>query len=654
MNNKNVLTNSAILTAIWDETKKDNLELIKPFVEVLVGESYKKGEKIDNDYIIKQMDEKFSFIQFPEPILLKVYGRLKDIIERKEGNYYLKKDIISSCQKFNNRKIKLEEESEKVIIALKEFLKKINNKYKNIDEQETVTLFTIFLEKTGFITIENIKELETIENYKRDQNNYYIAKFIIEEFEKETIISKYIEKIISGFMLANAIYMQIESNNKETLKEVEIYLDAPLLLNILGFKTSSQNEAGNLLIKLLREKSAKVYCFRHNYNEVQTILENYKNSIGKIREKTLERLDLDKYTESDVDRVIGQLEMMLNNKGIQVVETPGYIKVNDEYQGAIGEKELTDYLMENYADNRENIEYIVENDVKSIAAIGRIRKDNKYTKIEKCKAVFATTNYNLVEHTGRFLDQKKYEEIGFLITDIELITVLWLKSFKTNPDLPKMKLIENARATLELTTTMMKRVKDVLEKMEREGTINQADIVSSNIQELNYYRKEIMERIDGDEENINEETILGIIDKENIKLKQEIIEERELNKKIIEENEEAKKEKVNMKESIEKKCKDKAKKIITNLKNTYIILNYTILFIVLIIIIYTMVKNEWTTKITLYVVIGGIIEILGIIDCFVPKFGKVKKFILGKIGNFEEPLYLHLVKKKKEEFPNLF
>ena len=67
-----------------------------------------------------------------------------------------------------------------------------------------------------------------------------------------------------------------------------------------------------------------------------------------------------------------------------------------------------------------------------------------------------------------------------------------------------------------------------------------------------------------------------------------------------------------------------------------------------------MVKNEWTTKITLYVVIGGIIEILGIIDCFVPKFGKVKKFILGKIGNFEEPLYLHLVKKKKEEFPNLF
>ena len=50
MSNKNVLTNSAILTAIWDETKKDNLELIKPFVEFLVGENYKAGDEIDNNY----------------------------------------------------------------------------------------------------------------------------------------------------------------------------------------------------------------------------------------------------------------------------------------------------------------------------------------------------------------------------------------------------------------------------------------------------------------------------------------------------------------------------------------------------------------------------------------------------------------------------
>lgn len=655
MNNKKVLTNSAILTAIWDETKKDNLELIKPFVEFLIGESYREGEKIDNNYIIKQMDERFSFVQFPETILLKVYGRLKNIVVRKDNCYFLKKNISGVCQKFKERQIKLEEESGKVIESLIEYLKGVNSKYKDISEHETINMFTMFLEKTGYITIENVKEFETKENYKKDQNNFFIAKFIIEQFEKETVISKYIERIISGFMLANAIYMQVESDNKETLKKVDIYLDAPLLLNILNFKTASKNESGNLLMTLLKEKKANVYCFEHNYDEVYSILENYKNNIHKVREKTLEKLDIDRYTESDIERLMSNLKIMLNNKGIQIIETPEYVKTGDRYIGIIDEGQLTDYLMENYADNREKIEGVVERDVKSIAAIGRIRQDKKYKKIEDCKAVFVTTNYNLVEYTERFLEQKKYEEIGFLITDVELITVLWLKSFKTNPDLPKMRLIENARASLELTSTMMKTVKNVIEKMEKEGIINQADMVSGNIQELNYYKREIMEQIDGDEENINEETILGIINKENMNLMQELQNEREKNRIITEEKEKAKKDMQNIIKTDEENSRKKAKLIVTILKRCYLIFSFIILIAVLVgsvYVIYT--KNLSVDKITSIIIIGFLIEVLGILDCFVPKYSKLKEYIFNKIDLLEEILYLHFMDKKKKEYPQLY
>lgn len=656
MNNKKVLTNSAILTAIWDETKKDNLELIKPFVEFLIGENYKEGDKIDNNYIIKQMENKFSFVQFPEAILKKVYGRLKGIVTRKDGIYYLKKDISINCQKFKERQMKLEEESEKVIGSLKKYLQKINTKYKDINEQETISLFTIFLEKTGFVSIENVKEYETKENYKRDQNNFYVAKFIIEQFEQETVISKYIEKIISGFMLANAIYMQVETDNKETLKKVNIYLDSPLLLNILNFKTDSQNESGNLLMKLLNEKKANVYCFKHNYDEVCSILENYRNNIKKIREKTLERLDLDEYTTSDVDRIIQQLEIMLNNKGIKVVDTPQYEKnENGEYKGVVDEKKLTDFLMENYAENKETMEGIVDRDVKSIAAIGRIRKDNKYKKIEDCKAIFVTTNYNLVEFAEKCLEHKKYEEIGYIITDVELITILWLKSFKSNPDLPKLKLIENARTALELTSTMMKRVKDVIEKMEKEGTINQADVVSSNIQELNYYKREIMEKIDGDEENINEETILGVIDKENIRLRNELLIEKEKNKIIKRENEKVKEENEELKKTIKERCKNRAHLIGSCLKKVYTVLSCVLLLAILAGCIYVILANDLSaSEITLVIVLGILIETLGIIESFIPKYSKLKKWFCKVIEEKEESLYWILLERKKKEFPKLF
>ena len=649
MENKNVLTNSAILTAIWDETQKDNLELIKPFVEYLIGENYKIGDKIDNKKVIRQMDEKFSFSKFPETILIKVYVRLKNVVERKNGEYYLKKDISTNCQKFKERQIKLQEESSKVIDALKSYLMEINPKYKNIDSHETTILFTMFLEKMGFLTIDNIKELENKENYKKDQNNFYIAKFIINEFENETIISEYIEKIISGFMLANAIYMQVDSDTKESLKKVDIYLDAPLLLNVLNFKTSSQNESGDLLMQLLKDKKANIYCFRHNYDEVYSILDNYKNNLSCIREKTLEQLDLDRYTKSDVDRLMSGLEMMLNNHGIIVKETPEYVK--NEYEGIIDEKRLTDFLLENYAENKDKIEGVVERDVKSIASIGRIRKDRIYKKIEDCKAIFVTTNYNLVEYSGKCLEQKKYEEIGFLITDVELITILWLKSFKANPDLPKLKLIENARTSLEVTSSMMKRVKDVLEKMEKEGTINQADVVSSNIQELNYYKREIMESIDGDEENINEKTILGLIDKENIRLRQELSMEREKLEQISKENEKEKAGKEEFKQYVRESCRKKASVIIKHLKRIYFIISILVFIAILIGSIYIVCKNNMSAQeITIVFVIGLTFDILGLIDNFVPKYSKFRKWVFKKLDNLEEVIYLFLLDKKKEEF----
>lgn len=655
MNKKNVLTNSAILTAIWDETKKDNLELIKPFVEFLIGENCIVGDKIDNSYIIKQMEEKFSFVEFPETILTKVYGRLKGVVEKKDKEYYLKKDISSACEKFKDRQLKLKEESEKVIIALKEYLKKANTRLKNIDNQGVMALLTIFLEKTGFVTIENVREFETKENYKKDQNNFYIAKFIIEEFEKETVISKYIEKIISGFMLANAIYMQIESSNTETLKKVDIYLDAPLLLNILNLKTNSQNESGNLLMQLLKDKNANIHCFVHNYNEVLSIMESYKNNRKGLKEKTLERWDLEGYTESDVERNINQLKLMLNSRGIEVVETPEYVKKEDEYSGIIDERGLIDFLIENYAYNKEKAEGVIERDVKSIASIERIREGKKCNKIEDCKAVFVTTNYNLVNYTEKCLGNKRYEEIGPLITDVDLITVLWLKSFKSNPDLPKLKLIENARASLELTSTMIKRVKDVIEKMEKEGIINQADIVSGNIQELNYYRKEIMEQIDGDEENINEEVILGVIDKDNIKLKQELDMKKEEIKQILGENQKAQKEKEEIIHNIKENCKRKASSITKCLKMTYLISSGIILLAIFVGSIYVIYVNNMSIQgITIIAFIGLLLDVLGITATFVPKYSKIKKYVFNRIDRLQEKIYLSLIERKKKDFPQLF
>ena len=55
MSKDNALISTAVLTAIWDESHKDNIELIKPFVLEIINKSYSINQELDETYIIDQM-----------------------------------------------------------------------------------------------------------------------------------------------------------------------------------------------------------------------------------------------------------------------------------------------------------------------------------------------------------------------------------------------------------------------------------------------------------------------------------------------------------------------------------------------------------------------------------------------------------------------
>ena len=80
-------------------------------------------------------------------------------------------------------------------------------------------------------------------------------------------------------MLANTIYIQVENDNKASLKNLNCYLDTPIILNLLELKTDEQNSSAKLLVELLEKKQAKIKCFEHNYKEVYSIIYAYKKRL---------------------------------------------------------------------------------------------------------------------------------------------------------------------------------------------------------------------------------------------------------------------------------------------------------------------------------------------------------------------------------------
>lgn len=651
MENTNALIGTAMLTAIWDQTHKDNLELLKPFIIYLIGKNTNVQDEINITQIIKKMDEEFGFPNIPKAVIIKIFNRMKKIVLRRDKKYFLIKDLGEETKEFDSNKIQISEESDNVVTKLMEYLKECHKNFENITIEETKQLLNIFLERNGFVALENIENLKSVGEYKTDQANYYIAKFILNENEKNTNVFNGIYKIVCGFMLANTIYIQVENDNKASLKNLNCYLDTPLLLNILELKTEEQNNSTKLLVELLEKKQAKVKCFEHNYKEVYSIIYAYKENIGKYRDKTLEGLDIKKYTYSDVERLLDNLKGLLKRKHIEIEEKPSY----DDYSAVIDEQGLEEFLKEKYKDKFEKKEKVIGPDIESISAISRIRKGKEAKKLEESKAVFVTTNYDLIRYSNKFLNKSEFGEISYTISDIELTTVLWLKTFKTNPELPKFKLIENARLSLEPTNLIMERFKDVIEKMKKEDLINDTDVLE-NLKTNIYYKTELMEKIQGDSDNITDEVVRGIIDKktENLQIELDVAKEKIMQLEKEKEANEHKRE--SSRELIEKECKDKANKI-SNWIGIGIKIIIYIIFVMLLsyscyITYNDIIKNKET--ITFSIIALFIIAIAGIIDMSYSKMHFIIRLLKKRQNNVKEYFYNRFIKIERNKRKDLY
>lgn len=651
MENSNALIGTAMLTAIWDQTHKDNLELLKPFITYLIGKSTNIQEEINIEKIIKGMDEEFGFPNIPKAVIVKIFNRMKKIIIRNEKKFYLIKDLSEETQKFDENKNQIQDESNKVINSLMEYLRKCNKNFKNITLEETKKLLNIFLEKNGFITIENIENLKNIGEYKTDQANYYIAKFILDENENDTRIFNSIYKIVCGFMLANTIYIQVENDNKASLKNLDCYLDTPVILNLLELKTEEQNNSTKLLIELLEKKQARIKCFEHNYREVYSIIYAYKENLKKYRYKTLEGLDIKKYTYSDVERLLDNLKNLLKKKHVEVVEKPSY----DDYGAVIDEQGLEFFLKEKYKDKIEKKEKVLVPDVDSISAISRLRKGKFVKKLEESKAIFVTTNYDLIKYSNLFLNKKEFGEISYSISDIELTTILWLKTFRTNPELPKLKLIENARLSLEPSNQIMERFKDVIEKMKEEELINDTDVLE-NLKTNLYYKAELMEKIEGDSDNITNEVVRGIIDKQTENLQIQLDVAKEKISQLEHEKQISENKKKDTRKMIEKECFTKASKISEIIGKIIKILIYVICSMIIcygtyITYIDIIVEKE---TISASAIALFLIAFAGLADMSFSKMHFIIRTLKIKQKSFQEYLYNKFLKLEKNRRKDLY
>jgi hypothetical protein len=349
------------------------------------------------------------------------------------------------------------------------------------------------------------------------QNLNYKEKFIVSEFfthiiKTDPVLYNYIEIIITGYMIVNALYLPDIFNINKNFKGTQFYFDTSFIIYALGYNDNEMKIPCLELLDLLYSYGAELYCFNHTLQEIEGILYACSNRLTQVNTSIFGRSIYfflsHGYKKDDVLLLISKLKRNIEDLRIRVVDKPDF----KQHNYMISEIDLSDILSEKISARPEAI----EKDVASISAVYRIRRDELSSRIEDSKAIFVTTNTTLSNVVSEFHDQKfDSHSISPCITDYLLTTLLWLKSPTKAPDLPMKRLIADCYAAIQPDDIFLEKWFSEINK------IKEDPILSTGISEDDYtflrysgiVQNVLMETTYGILEEINSSSVIDILDR---------------------------------------------------------------------------------------------------------------------------------------------
>ena len=644
MMNENIMIGTAILSTFADRKQSDSIDLMLPFVKYALHEKYAIGGTVAPTAICDYIQSSFAFDNLPIAIIDKAFKRLSKnngCLTYNNNEYTFSKDVSDEHSKI---KTKRDHAFMLVDTILKKLTPYLNSKgFKTYSDEDAKRVLFNFLDKYGLSTIDN-SLIET--NITKSENtSRLVGSFILQEYEANSETFNKLIELVKGVFLSKAIYLQTNNENifNARMKDTIIILDAPLLLNILGLKTEGENRAAKEFLQVLPSE-VKLHYFQHNFQELESIIRSYmhQRQQGGKYIHTLEYFDEKSCSIDDVEYFYLQLDKKL--RSYNITEYPKDIPIEEKH--FIDEKGLSDELKEKIPSYKLN-EKALEIDVTTISNINRLRRGATSHSIEKCKAIFITNNYNLVQVSNKFLGAQ--QGIGCAMSEIDFTILMWLKNSKKNSSVPKDILVANAiAATEEVTENFMEGVLSCIKRYKQDDKFDEesAGLILENI----YCRRELVEVCNGDPKEITIEKIKFVQEKyedrirteagfKNKQLKTDLESERQSRIKA----EQDRKELMN---SLKAKANNKAIKWAKPFRWGLLILLSSLFVGAGVIGAVACIKQGLIGEVSTFGIISIVVSLLGLFDFLIGK----SRFILKLSKLIELKVYNYVYDKKIKEY----
>lgn len=483
---------------------------------------------------------------------------------------------------------------------------------------------------------------------------YLICWFVVENWESNPILVNYLKDISIGHALSSLILYDEFNPFKGKLENLDIYLDTPFILSLLGINGEQRVQLSEEILTQLKAEKVNLYILQTTINEVLNNLDSCKNTLNKgngIAQSLSVRMCIENNIKvEDIEQLIADFSNKLENLGIKENQVPSY----DDYTLVIDEEKLFDTILESYekvnrgdkkpralekikAQLPDHIERTIRRDVKVLSGIYRFRKGKIPTSIKDAIAIFVTTSSSLAFASRVFEHNliQRENTIPTCFTDIFLSTLIWIQNPLLADKINKRRILSDCYAGISPSEDLIKQYETELKKLKEKGRINDATYLSLRTHHVAIQM--LSAKTLGDPELFSGETTSQLVNQFLDRITEE---ERIKRIEAEKENEELKSKNETLEQKItdgDQKINRKAERIGLKTANLVLGLFYILIVVSLIVGIYSLIDKS--VSLVLQITSFSILTLLTIFG-FSHKFSSdsikepVKKYVKMKLVNY--------------------
>lgn len=503
------ISSLALLKVNYDRQRRDYFDNFVPMVVECLRRS--SEDVVSLPELKRDLQEQFG-LSLPQNAIRTVLRRAKrqDYVCVQNGVYYRNSDQLETSE-FHSEQRRVMQEHDSLIQEFVEFAARKLSVALSTEDADAA--LQSYLQENQLQLVNAVTHGTVVPTSGRSVRNfrYLVSSFVWHLQETRSTALGYLETVVKGHMLADAIFLPDPGNAARKFRNTEVYFDTPFLLNALGYGGEAQREPCVELLELLYETGADLRCFAHTRDEIRGVLEACASQVqstdngSSYGSEVLRNFRMMGYSKTDVMMLSNNLENGLETLRIRLVDRPAYV----QHEHQIDEDALREELEEsiNYSRSQQ-----VSRDLESISAVMRLRGRNRPIRIEECRALLVTTNSALVGVAQRrFSEGPEAGGVPPCITDYSLTNLLWLKRPTAAPDLPRKRIIADCYAATRPSERLWRLFLEEIEKL------RQRDEVTSDeyylLRNSTAAESALMETTLGQEEGFTQGTVPEILER---------------------------------------------------------------------------------------------------------------------------------------------